>query len=448
MGSAESIATCGKIILQKKKEFGKNPAVVVSAISGVTDQLLLAAKTAMEKDGEKKMKKIISELEKKHLAAIAELISDKKIRTEAEKYVRDELCNLQNFLVALGVISEMSFASHDRVVALGEKLSAKILAAHLLDKKVKAAFVDLEEIVEEKFDAPDEKFFAHLEEKMRGQISENLASEEIPICTGFFGKIPGGIIAAVGRGYSDFCVAIIGSAFSVREIQIYTDVDGIFSADPRIVKKASVLERISFSEAAEMASFGAKVIHPQTIWPAVKKEIPVRIKNTFNTSAPGTEITKSGQTSGKICKAVTAKKDICIFTIFSLAMPNKIGLMRNIFSVFEKHGISVNLVATAETSVSISVDELPKTRRDGLQKDLKNFGTVQFDNEKAIVCAIGEEMGEKIGSGSKILAAIATVGLNAMVISRNAARNNISCVVENSRAEEIIQKLHAEVLEK
>ncbi|MCT4592638.1 MAG: aspartate kinase [Candidatus Gracilibacteria bacterium] len=445
MGSSVNIKNVADIVLKAKRK----PIVVVSAMTGVTNMLLEASSNAISKKSFASTKNIVKKIKEKHNKTASELVSDKAILSDCVDYIDSELDHLENFLEALSFIKELTPTSYDKIVAIGEKLSAKLLASHIKNRGKKSEYVNLEQVIQREHKRVDNAFYVTLEKRMNEKITSIMVDQgAIPVCTGFFGKIPGGIISAVGRGYSDFCAAILGSAFKVKEIQIWTDVDGIMSADPRVVDKAVILDEVSFNEAAEMSSFGAKVIHPQTIWPAVKRNIPVCIKNTMNPIAKGTLITQDGKLSNRICKAITAKKGINIITIMSSQMPNKHGYMRSVLEIFDKYEISIDIIATSEIAVSFSIE---RSLKDLDVKhaliDLKKFGKVLTAQNQAIVACIGNEMGERIGSGSSILKSIASQGLNASVISRNALKTNISCVIEEKMANEVVKTLHKDILE-
>lgn len=444
MGSAERIKEVANIV--RAVPITLSPLVVVSAMTGVTNALLEAVDAAIKKKSFVPTRKILKTLSEKHCTTAKALVKNPDILAETESYIADEMSNLESFLEAISFIKELTPASHDKIIAIGEKFAAKLLAAHLSDQKGDGAYVNLEKIHSGEKLKIDQHFFDGLEKKISKKIHSCLQKKQIPVCTGFFGCIPGGIIEAVGRGYSDFCAAIVGSALKVKEIQIWTDVDGILSADPRVVKNAFVLNEVSFNEAAEMASFGAKVLHPQTIWPAVKRNIPVRIKNTMNPSSKGTLITRDGRLSNHLCKAITAKKGITVVSLISSQMPTKFGYLAKIFNVFDQHQIAIDIVATSEISVSLTVQENAKNLMTALA-DLKKLGRVSTLGNQAIVSAIGQEMGERIGSGSKILQSIASQGLNASVISRNALKINISCVIDEKRADDVVRTLHKDILE-
>lgn len=443
MGSAERIAEVAEIVIKAKKD---KPVVIVSAMTGVTNMLLEAAKIAMHKKSMLGVRKIIKALKEKHFETAKKLIKNEKILVETNNYIKSELEQLESFLEALAVITEMSHTSHDRIVAIGEKLSAKLLAEHLADLGENGVYVNLEKIVNSGAKKVDACFYKAVERNMKKVTEQHLKNSKIPVCTGFFGKIPNGIIEAIGRGYSDFCASIMGSAYNSDEIQIWTDVDGIFSADPRVVENAFVLEEVSFNEAAEMSSFGAKVIHPKTIWPAVKNRIPVVIKNTMNPKAKGTLITKDGKLSKKLCKAITSKKGNTVISVISSHLSDKYGFLFKIFEIFTRHQISVDVVATSEISVSVTIEK-PLKSIVNVVKELKKLGKVNILENHSIICAIGSEMCTSIGSGSKILASIASQGLNACIITRNAMRNNISCVVDSTKEVNVVKTLHRDILE-
>jgi len=444
MGSAENIKKCAEIILKKKN---KTPVVVVSAMTCVTDKLLAAEKAAIEKKIDT-MIKICREILDLHFSTIDELIGNNKNSKEAKNFVESEIAGLENFLSALSIILEISPASRDKILAIGEKLSAKILAEFLKSKGEKSEFFNFEFLCDRKVikKTNEKKFFDCLRSKIKKTLDPALKNKTIPICTGFFGQFPSGIIAAVGRGYSDFCAAIVGETLKAKKIEIWTDVDGILSADPRIVENPIFLDEISFAEAAEMASFGAKVIHPKTIYPAVKENIPVWIKNTFNPDFPGTLISRDGKNSNKICKSITAKKNISVITILSSEMSEKIGFLADVFSIFKKYEIGIDIVATSENSFSATVEKKISEIKP-LLEELTFFGKILTIEDQAIVGAIGNEMGEKIGTGAKFLETISKLGINANIISRDATKNSIFFVVENSQAEKVIQKIHSEILE-
>jgi len=441
MGNPEMIARVGKIVQNES-----DPAVIVSAMSGVTDLLLKAADLAKKNgDANDDRQKYIDQIRFKHIEAAKLLVSDKYLLTTLLNYINEKIDHFREFLFAITIIGEISAPSHDEIISLGERLSAALLAAHLNDQGREASFVDLSHIFERgSFDHIGTEFFEKVEHALSEKLAPLFAKKKVPVLTGFFGKIPGGIVHAVGRGYSDFTAALTGSAFEAEEIQIWTDVDGLLSADPRIVKQTCVLPEVSFEEAGELAEFGAKVLHPQTIWPAVKKNIPVRIKNTMNPDAIGTRITRDGVEGRYICKSLAHKKNITVMTITSPRMLFTSGFMADIFVLFKKYKVAIGLISTAEISVTLTVGTpIPKK----LLEELSLFCRIDIQEDQAIVCAVGKELMSKKGVLAQIFSAVADAGVSATAISASAHKINVSMIVHEDDAKTALFALHKSIFE-
>ncbi len=436
MGSAHNIQNVACIVMAQKNHA---QSVVVSAMSGITDILLKMGSSA--KTGNmKEVKELIQFVKEKHLTTLKELVKKQDLYAAGEKLISDRLAELEEFLKAITVIREISPRSHDAIVAVGEVLSACLLALHLQDKGVDSEFVNLENILEVDDHASQNEFFDLLKLALKTRINPVLERGGTPVITGFFGKIPGGIVGAVGRGYSDFTASLVGYACDAEEIEIWTDVSGILSADPRIVPNAVELEELSFEEASELANYGAKVIHPQTIWPAVRNNILVRIKNTMRPEDSGTAITAEGKMCQYACKSVTAKKNVTMLTMQSFEMQGH-GFMAKIFNLFGKHEVSVDLIATSEASVSVTIDS-GHLHLEELVKDLEKFSKVQIENSKAIIAIIGREMQYSAGVAGKMFSALGNVGVNIRLISQGAPEINISAVINEEDTSKAIKAVH------
>ena len=440
MGSPQMIASVANIIRQEK-----TPIVVVSAMSGVTNMLLEAAELAVHGAPPEERQKIVNQIRYKHLEAAKELVPDHYARQRLENAINEKVDHFREFLFAIAIIGEVSPASHDEIVSLGERLSAMLLAAHLGES---GEYVDLADIIQ-KNGFPDigSEFFVSVEERLREKISPLIKTGKIPVLTGFFGKIPGGIVGAVGRGYSDFTAALSGAAFRSEEIQIWTDVDGLLSADPRIMKHPCVLPEVSFEEAAELAEFGAKVLHPQTIWPAVKENIPVRIKNTMNPNATGTLITRDGLEGDYICKSVAHKKGITVITLTSSRMLLAVGFLADVFAIFKKYNISAGFVSTSEISITVTIDKGAEKIPGEFFEELRRFSKVDILKNQAIICAVGSELTRKKGVIAKIFSAVAEADVIAKAITASERKINVSMIVEESDAEPALFAIHKAVFE-
>lgn len=448
MGSSNRIASVADIVRSTLGNEDGMPIVVVSAMSGVTNMLLEAAYSAVEGESSEKREKILKKLRFQHIETADALVKDSYQKRQIDAFLRSEFDHLREFLSAIAIIGELSPLSHDEIVSLGEKLSAALLAAHLNDGGTPAEYVDLSHLVSKSFSQIDSDFFDHVEEDMKRKIRPILDEGRIPVLTGFFGKIPGGIVEGVGRGYSDFTAALSGASFNVREIQIWTDVDGLLSADPRLVKYTCVLPEVSYDEAGELAQFGAKVLHPQTVWPAVKRSIPVRIKNTMNPSAPGTLITRDGTKGKFLCKSVASKKGVTVITLTSSRMLMAVGYLADVFAIFKKHGVSVDVVATGEISVTMTIDLPLEKIPEVVLEELKMFSRIDILENQAIICAVGSELTYKKGAAAHVLSAIANANISLRAISQSAQELNISIVLNEADADTALLALHKAIFEK
>ena len=275
-------------------------------------------------------------------------------------------------------------------------------------------------------------------------MKEKLAEiKEIPIITGFIGKTKDGVITTMGRGGSDFTATIIGIVSDSEEIQIWTDVDGIMSADPKVVKNARTMPEVSFAEASELAYFGARVLHPKTILPAMRKNIPVRVLNTYNPEGTGTVILSKVGKSKETIKAIACKKNIIVMNIASSRMLNARGFLAKIFETFAKYDKAVDMVATSEVSVSVTVDKDEGIEK--IKKKLDKIAHVTIEKDKAIVCVVGEGMSSTPGIAGNIFTALGKGKINVEMISQGASEINVGIIIDNKDADKVVQVLHEEV---
>ena len=265
----------------------------------------------------------------------------------------------------------------------------------------------------------------------------------MPVLTGYFGFVPGGIIQSIGRGYTDLTAALAAAAVGARELQIWKEVDGVFSADPRKVEDAHVLESITPDEAAELTYFGSEVIHPFTMEQVIKANIPIRIKNTLNPGAPGTIVDPDLDDSGpaRPATAVTAKRNITVININSNRMLMAYGFMERIFNVFEKYGIIIDLIATSEVSVSITVDN--EKNLDRAVADLKELGDVTVRRNLAILSLVGRGQKHCVGLAGRMFSELGSEQINIEMISQGASEINISCVIKDEHADRALRVIHS-----
>jgi aspartate kinase len=268
-------------------------------------------------------------------------------------------------------------------------------------------------------------------------------SKNIIVTQGFIGSNANGITTTLGRGGSDYSASIIGAALNAEEIQIWTDVDGVLTADPRIVSKAQKLRIISFREAAELAYFGAKVLHPSTIFPAVKKDIPVIVLNSKRPENTGTRIVSSPPKTNVPVKSIACKRGITVVNVQSLRMLMAYGFLESIFSVFNKYETSVDLVSTSEVAVSLTIDNTSKL--DKIVAELSTFAEVTIVEKQGIICVIGDQMRSTAGVAAQIFQALQKINL--VMISQGASEINLSLVIDESQIDEAMRQLHKQFFE-
>ncbi|MDH4129300.1 MAG: aspartate kinase [Spirochaetota bacterium] len=440
IGTSERILNVAKII---KENFEKEPVLaVVSAISsyvkseGTTSQLLKAAQCAIHNES---YQEILNSIRKNHNTIIKESIENKGNFKEIHDLANDILDKLNQFLDALTVIKELSPRSTDRIIRVGEKLSAIILGGILRSLGLPARFVDLSNIAPKNYTSPTPQFYKHLEVSLAQLLNEVLVEKQLPVITGFVGEIPGGIIDSIGRGYTDYTSSLIAAVLHVRELQIWKEVDGIFTADPKIVKEAEVLSVITPQEAAELTYFGSEVIHPFTMERVTRVHIPVRIKNTFSPETPGTLVSDTEKDS-RLIKSITAKRNVIILNICSNRMLMAYGFMAKVFRSFEKYGVVIDLISTSEVSISLTVEKCERINE--LIEELSSIGEVSFYSDKAILSMVGQNMRSTIGIAGKMFSCLSENGINIEMISQGASEINISCVIQNEEVDKAVQALH------
>ncbi|MFL5345039.1 MAG: aspartate kinase [Hyalangium sp.] len=434
VGNGERMKNVAGII---ERTLARQPVIaVVSAMSGTTKSegttsLLLAASDAARKGAA--FARELELMEQNHLKALGDSVREGAVRDEAKQFVIDELARLKSFLDAISVIRELSPRSQDNVLAVGEKLSARILTAVLNDRGLKAVFTDLAHAVPDDEASVNPAFFRRLQ----GLLGERCRPRagEVPVVTGFFGMVPGGLLGAVGRGYTDFTTAMIAAGLGraqVDELQVWKEVDGIFTADPRKVPSARVLSSISPAEAAELTYFGSEVLHPFTMERVVSANVPIRIKNSFRPDAEGTVIAALPAERANRVTAATVKRGITVLTITSNRMYHAYGFLARVFGTLAEHGVVVDLVSTSEVSISCTVERLEDPER--VRAALEQFGAVEVTPGRAILAIVGEGMKFSTGTAGKMFSTLGTAGVNVEMISQGASEMNISCVVKEEQA--------------
>jgi aspartate kinase len=412
------------------------PVVVVSALAGVTDQLVAVARMAEDGDADRAAAALHALLDR-HLAVATAVTNQSRPALLAQ--VNHELNELAALVHALAVLREVSPRSQDAVLAVGELVSSRIVAAALADDGVPSAWVDARTVLvtdaEHTGAAPD---MIATCERAREHVAPANAGGKVVVLGGFIGATATGVTTTLGRGGSDYSAAIFGACLGVDEIQIWTDVDGMLTADPRIVSQPRVVPQLTFAEASELAYFGAKVLHPSTILPAVSKNIPVRILNARRKENPGTRITADAAPAGGALAAIACKRDVTVIDITSTRMLMAHGFLRRLFEVFERFKTAVDVVTTSEVSVSVTIDD---TRRlDGILDNLRNFAEASCEPDMAIICAVGEKLTTDATLFGRAVTALDGVPLR--LVSQAASRRNITFVLRDADVPHAMMRLH------
>jgi len=416
-------------------------AVVVSAMAGVTDSLLKAAESA-QKSSEHDIDNFVRELRKRHMEAVDFAVRKKK--ESIRKAIDERSDELKKELLKIRK-SGLTQQGKDAVAAFGEKMSAAILSGALSDLAPSEWYHgDDRLIITNDNYVNAEPDMEATEAEVRKRISPQMEKGIIPVVTGFMGSTPEGRTTTLGRGSSDHIASILGACLDASEVQIWTDVDGLLTADPKVVSNAKLLDTVSFKEARELAYFGAKVIHPQTMLPAMRKGIPIRILNTHNLGSRGTLIMKEGGRQEGVVKALTAKKGVTLIDVVSSRMLAAHGFLAKLFDVFSRYSISVDMVSTTEVSVSMTVDNGLNGKLDSVVKDLKEISSVRLLEDRALICVVGEGIRHIPGIAGRAFSRLGASGINVECISQGASEISISFVVKNSDADRAVRLLHDE----
>jgi aspartate kinase len=432
VGDAEAI---GRLIRHVSTARARRGAVVVvSALSGVTDRLLHLATAAAAGD-HVALEDGLGQLQERH-AQVARQVAPQD--DELQEQISGELLELSNLLHAVGTLKDASTRTRDAIAAHGELLSSRIVEAAALAAGVPAAWFDPRRVL-----VTDDTFGAALPllEATTAAVARSLRPAlergEVPVIGGYVGGTASGVTTTLGRGGSDYSAAIFGAALDATEIQIWTDVDGMMTADPRIVPSTHVVARLSFAEASELAYFGAKVLHPSTILPAVARNIPVRILNSRRFDGTGTLITATSHVDAPLA-ALACKRHVTVIDITSTRMLMAHGFLRRVFEVFERCHTPIDVVTTSEVSISVTIDD---DRRLGeITGDLASFADVGVERDMAILCAVGDGLRREPRLASRILGSLEQFPLR--MVSQAASRRNVTVVLQDGAAASAMIHLH------
>ena len=437
----EAIRRLIEIVRAARARDGRGPAVVVSAMSGVTDALLAIAASAGSGQQQDALSRI-EQLRARHLAAIEALAP--AAAAALSPAINAPLDELAAVVKALAVLREVSPRTLDVVAAIGELMSSRIIAAALEAAGVPADWVDARRVIITNDDhtraAP---LMRETNAALRAAVVPMIDAGRVPVLGGFVGATLQGHTTTLGRGGSDYSGALVGAGIDAREIQIWTDVDGMLTADPRVIASPRLVPQLSFAEAAELAYFGAKVLHPSTIRPAVERDIPVRILNSRNPGGAGTVITAAGAAQGTPVTALACKRDVTVVDITSSRMLEAYGFLRQVFEIFERYTTAVDVVTTSEVSVSVTVDD--RRHLEAIAEALKEFAEVSLEDEMALLCAVGDRLRDEPAIAARVVGVLEEVPLR--MISQAASRRNITVILRQADLPHAMQRLHEELFQ-
>ena len=434
-----------------RSHLSMQPAIVASAMGGITDTLLDTAQLAVEREADK-VHINFETLKQRHLDVADSLIADperKKQLIESQSEIFNRLANL---LRGVGLLKELSVRSLDAIASCGELLSCQQIAAILNDKGIPAEFIDTRTVVRTNASFGEAVVdFSFTNDRIRKTLLPLVEKNIVPVVTGFIGSTEEGITTTLGRSGSDYTSSIVGAATGSSEIWIWTDVDGVMTADPRYVKGAKVLPAISYREAAEMSYFGAKVIHPKTMLPAIEHNIPIRIKNTLNPSHPGTLISGATPKTERIVKNVTSIDHLSLVSIEGNGMIGVPGVSARIFTTLADIKVNVMMISQASSEHNVCLVIPKKDSRgavaalqDEFKADIlaKNIDNIKLKTDMSIIAVVGERMKGTRGIAGKTFSALAEASVNVVAIAQGSSELNISLVVEQEDAPKAVQAIH------
>ena len=433
VGDAEAIERTAAIV---KGRLDRQPAVVVSALGGATNSLLAI--------GEQSAKghligalRGVETLRDRHFQQCEKLLGTSPEAAEVAEEMSATFDELASLAEALSVLGHATPRSFDTIAAFGEQLSSHLVASFFKLRGIPAEHIDARDVF-----ITDDNFMSaepqtdSIAEASRELVLPLIQAGKVPVMGGFIGRTAQGVTTTLGRGGSDYTASLLGAALHADAIEIWTDVDGMLTADPRVVKGSQLIDQIRFDEASELASFGAKVLHPNTIAPAVRLGIPVFIYNSRNPGGTGTRITFDAPR--RAVSAIAGKGGITLVKVGAAKMLFAKGFLRKVFEIFERNGVSVDVVATSEVSVSVTVDD--PSGLDSLVVDLATLGDVAVERDRSIVAVVGAAISEDSAAMGRAIGALE--GIKVHMMSLSATGINLTIIVDGDQLNPTMERLH------
>ncbi len=436
ISSADRLRGIARLV---QRHLARRPVVVTSALPKVTDLLLQAARLAAAREGE--YEDLVQEIRDQHAQLAAAALPDGAGRRRLLVRIEELVQELKTFYTAVHAIEELTPRTLDAIAAIGERLSCELVVAVLVQEGLRAHAVDARSVV-----ITDERFCgaSPLAEdtaaRARLHVKPLLDTGLVPVLGGFIGATRSGVTTTLGRGGADGTAALLGAVLDAEEIQIWAEVDGMMTVDPRLAVGARVIPQVSPEEAAELAYFGAKILHPVMILPAVEKGIPVRVLNVADPSSPGTLVSAKENLGPSGPCAVVYRRGITVLLVSQPRMLMASGFLKRVFDIFDRHHTPVDLITTSEVSISLTLDDVEYLP--AIKAELASLGEVRILRETAIVALIGRGFFRHPGLSRRIFEALADV--NVIMISFAASDVNVSVVVDEADVERAVHALHRE----
>src|ERR1700687_1108386 len=412
--------------------------MIVMKFGGTSVQDAKAIERAAGAGDRKTALKLCRALQERHYNTAGELLGT-ALFTQFHGDLGADFETLEELLRGIAAVGELTPRTTDYVSAFGEILSSKIVAAAFSATSMDSELVDSRDwLVTDSAHTRAAPLFEETNQRLQSKVAPLIAAGKVPVMGGFIGATKAGITTTIGRGGSDYSAAIAGAGLGAERIEVWTDVDGMMTTHPRLYPDARRIKVISFDEAAELAYFGAKVLHPATVLPAVQKNIPVYVLNSLNPTCEGTRVTARAPRCTNIFKAIALKKKI---TLVEIAAPRRLlvhGYLKSIFEVFDHHQVAVDVVSTSEVSVSVTAET--NEAIPALAADLAKLADVKYEGRKAIVCLVGENLRDTPGIAAKVFGILEDVKIR--MISQGASEINLTFVIEEDDAAEVVRRLH------
>jgi aspartate kinase len=452
-----SVATGKKIgyvanLVSENAKKGDKIIVVVSALNGTTDELYEAAELAKE-GNEASVREFKLRMLKHHSEAVSKAIRSIHIREEVEQIIEKTLDELEKVLIGISYVHEITPKSRDYVLSFGERLSAPIVWGAIRSKQIESRWFtgkDAGLVTDSNFGEASPLMNVTIHE-LKERIGPLLEKKIVPVITGYIAATQDGVTTTIGRGGSDYTATIVGVALSANEVWIWTDVDGIMTADPKIIPSARMLPELSYQEAAEMAIFGAKAMHPRALEPVIKEKIPVRIRNVFRPENPGTLISDNQRSRlTNVVKAVALIKDVAMVNVRGASMVGAPGSYAEVFNVLGRNNINIMMISTAVSEANISLvirRNLVGRALSSLEIALLGRGLISevtAEDDVSVIAAMGANMKGTLGVASKIFSTVARKGINIRMIAQGSSELNISFVVKEKDGPNVVRAIHEE----